>query len=1486
MAASRVTFTALPNGRGPEGFRLSVAVAIRLGDPSGPADGSLADYPAFEDWPRLLSTLRFGLRTDAGVELGPDDMRPDPETLGKPDSTAWRALLQPDAPVTPFSFDDHSTRGVRTLPVRETVGYAQRLYRDVTRASGTDHAPLGSGPLHDLVGDLGFIRPRLSGRDRDPLDGIPSKPGEELPPARRQPRVVSATARQTPTEAFSQAARFYDRPELAVPVGYGPPDVALVTRPERPEFDVHAALAGLADSPTLMRVFGLALDLLLPDVPDGEFLHLVPEWTEGRPSDVVDATPWTAYQLRPFLTRARDEHMVVDGMLRLTGVDDDLINLDKLEQRRYDLVQVDPDGTALKLVHFADTGRRILTGTATQDMAYDTPQEAGLPGLQTAGLALVEHRRDLAAAQATIDSAVRQDLPVRGAKDLAGAPRHDDVVLYAEDVRRGYRLDVSDLTGPDQQWHSVCRREGTWRVRDHVVSTPERGEEGYVKDAPATAQGGPDSDLYVGESLARWTGWSLVAPRPGRTIVGEPGADGSVPTQSEHVADPAPDLDPNFPVAPALRPARGSLPALRHGHEYRVRLRLVDLAGNSVDDGGEDLATEAVPYQRFEPVLPPTLVPQAEYREGASLERMVIRSDRGVLPAPYATANPGRPGEQPLLPTDTRHVTPPKAAELTVELAGLLDDAFRPGGDPHAAYELAVREAHTLSARRTVDPADLDRILTEPLPGARTVPGRDPLGTGDPKGDYLVIETDDAEIAFLPDPWAVGSALHVERPEPGWTSSWQLPWERLDGDWHRPRAYRLVIGDPAEVAPTPDAATGELVVALPQAEIMVVRYSSLPEAGRVLRESGVWRWADDETLLAPLREGRLWPVSPYRILTLVHAVQRPLAETTLHQIRPYRVVGWTRAELPATIRIDIKSTGTMDLDALWTDWFDGGPEGTLTPPGRSHVAQLDVDRSIAPPGPAPQLSDFPLTAHGPVRDLVAARSKPPVVHEFGDTRHRLVTYRTRGTTPFREYFPPAIAQDPEAISSSWVEAAPVHVPSASRPAAPKPRYAVPIWRWEPADEVAAGWEGRADRVRRGGGVRVWMDRPWWSSGEDELLGVVMREGAAQDVDDRLVPYVTRLGRDPFWDVPAPDTRLRPTDLANRHPLGVATGLRLSEVDDDALAVSVAAVAPTFDPERGLWYADLELPAKANQSYMPFVRLALARYQPYSIPGQELSRVVVVDPVQLLPDRRLRLDRVTGGVDVSLTGPAPAQNAVRVTLQVHDGRTPGELGWTPVAGTKDRPNPLWLTDAPPPGWQLPDAVLERLRGLRWEVPDLPGPVDPGPLFDPARAIGAQLSTGPATRIVLDRPTSHQLPMVGRFLATEQLDALRDVAVPSRERPAQQLTSLIASLPPTFAAPVGVRSEPQVGVADVLSVYGDVLTPDDLRLDQPFLPSRVLPGWRTWQGRVPVPVDGRDYRLVVEELEYAETDDVLATVPILGTDVMVLGSRVVYADMVRV
>jgi hypothetical protein len=63
----------------------------------------------------------------------------------------------------------------------------------------------------------------------------------------------------------------------------------------------------------------------------------------------------------------------------------------------------------------------------------------------------------------------------------------------------------------------------------------------------------------------------------------------------------------------------------------------------------------------------------------------------------------------------------------------------------------------------------------------------------------------------------------------------------------------------------------------------------------------------------------------------------------------------------------------------------------------------------------------------------------------------------------------------------------------------------------------------------------------------------------------------------------------------------------------------------YDEERQLWYCDIVI--DPGRSYFPFVRLALARYQPKSISwgGKDagdvkLSRVVLADFAQLAPDR--------------------------------------------------------------------------------------------------------------------------------------------------------------------------------------------------------------------------------------------------------------------------
>lgn len=64
------------------------------------------------------------------------------------------------------------------------------------------------------------------------------------------------------------------------------------------------------------------------------------------------------------------------------------------------------------------------------------------------------------------------------------------------------------------------------------------------------------------------------------------------------------------------------------------------------------------------------------------------------------------------------------------------------------------------------------------------------------------------------------------------------------------------------------------------------------------------------------------------------------------------------------------------------------------------------------------------------------------------------------------------------------------------------------------------------------------------------------------------------------------------------------------------------------------------PSQEEASYAPFIQLAVARYQRESLPGLSVSTVVRTEMVQLMPDRRLAVDRADGQLKVTLHGPGP------------------------------------------------------------------------------------------------------------------------------------------------------------------------------------------------------------------------------------------------------
>jgi hypothetical protein len=90
-----------------------------------------------------------------------------------------------------------------------------------------------------------------------------------------------------------------------------------------------------------------------------------------------------------------------------------------------------------------------------------------------------------------------------------------------------------------------------------------------------------DAPFNAHEVLAGWDGWSLSVPRPGPTLV-------HLPTGEEVITDDPTGAVPGTPTAlgpvtskVAMEP--GSLPRLRYGRKYALRLWSVDLAGDSPD---------------------------------------------------------------------------------------------------------------------------------------------------------------------------------------------------------------------------------------------------------------------------------------------------------------------------------------------------------------------------------------------------------------------------------------------------------------------------------------------------------------------------------------------------------------------------------------------------------------------------------------------------------------------------------------------------------------------------------------------------------------------------------------------------------------------------------------------------------------------------------------------------------------------------------------
>jgi hypothetical protein len=1242
-----VVFTALPKSFDPrtKTLRVSAHVAPRL---DVPGNGTLAPFTDWLDWP--ATKIDWFVRVGGGPELSATVVT-DPAAR----SDLWTSLF--DGTTFVRSRKDVDTLvdwKVLSYPAAKVFDFIKTRYTQLAQTAFADHPDFDL--LHDLFGEIG-----VAGRDdvKQLVDPVAHDLDNELRETRRN---TFDNPNAPPMRDFLALKRFLDRGPVDHAFDKNADGTFKAWKPIKPpELDFHQALTLVGGHPRAQRLLRLVVDLevSLPTAPPAQTdVQVVPKWTSSLGAASHDVKPRTRCLFpggRLFVAQPAGE--LHNGHLPI-GVDP------------FRALQVDVDGGALKLMNFADNLKR-----SRKRLTDDTPTRYSVPALRSGGISVIREERS----EQFVLKLDKGDASNAAIVAAAKTPPAADPFLDAEDVTRGYYLDVWDEKSGE--WHGVGRRVGSIRftkVPPDVEVKPEHHDEAAITTTlAASSDPTAPKEMYLQQSLFHWRGWSLAAAQPGKHL------------QEDGTVDPPPAPPDPFPLAFDYQAAPASLPRLRFGVEYRLRMRAADIAGNSVPF---DLAAAkddpqlvaVVPFERFEPVPSPEVIPRATRTEGESDVRIVIRSNWN---------------EDASAPSE-RHIAPAKTSQRMAEQHGMFD-VGSPSTLDKAAYGVIV--------------AREDKTFTDV--GA--------LDAGDP--GWVYVDKAMLPLPYLPDPFARGAAF---RGLPGTTGVKTYVFG-ADAEWPDYEPLRLVVEEPPAPNQLGPAAAPEftetttprervLRVQLPKGDVVRVRLSSTLLLDD-LAKLGVWDWTAGAVPNQVGVDGGHWMVTPFRVLTLVHAVRQPLATPELEFFHVVRSPGQTFAVLEdRRLKFSRKSTGKLELFATWDEHVDDGP-GTPAPTirhvERSFAVRAKLDRQIGKTG-TPLPEDYMLLEER---------------HEFHDTIHRDVTYRAVATSKFTEYFTQRTSLKVASVPSSVVldtggkglmpgsvsvrdaagkayaqgsdfqvadatgtvtfgaaslagedvriayvsqdvarETAPppegngpklLNVPSSARPASPAVLYVVPTFRWQ-------GGPGKTS-TKIGGGLRVYLERPWWSSGDGEVLGVVLFRGESFEPSERLVPYVTQWGLDPLFAGPNLPGRFPSFERLTLSPPPLhGSDLRLDEVP---LTVRVAGHPVEFDTKRDVYYCDVDI--DAGSAYMPFVRLALCRYQPSSVANAHISRVVLADYMQLAPDRSASVafaQRSLTHFHVSLSGVSYVKTATkagpgtaRVTVEERNFALDEEVGWTPV-----------------------------------------------------------------------------------------------------------------------------------------------------------------------------------------------------------------------------
>jgi hypothetical protein len=611
-------------------------------------------------------------------------------------------------------------------------------------------------------------------------------------------------------------------------------------------------------------------------------------------------------------------------------------------------------------------------------------------------------------------------------------------------------------------------------------------------------------------------------------------------------------------------------------------------------------------------------------------------------------------------------------AQVTAEQLGVFDDAFRPGADRATRHEI-----YTAISMRDAGAPD----------AASTGPTADTTFAQALGKQFAPVPAGDLETRYLLDPMAVGVSL-LDIPQPGQHTI--LPFRRAGHRFDRMVCrIRARAATASSVTPEPDK--GLVSVDLARGEIRNVDVACGLEP-RELERMWLWGALLPVSLRTPAAAqhacaGRNIGLTPSQHVQLVHAVR--LARPAKLGVR----LNEKAPESPeVAFDVDLQAerdvVGLVDITASWTDPFDDGVSAVTSPePSGQRVPDalaFQVPRDD--PGTAAGASPVRLDAAGRFRGVLRTSTL------FPDARHRRVTFNTRSVSRFADCFP----ADMDLVRPG-TPTAEVRIPNAQRPVPVTLLDAVPTFTWEGpgSEETRKPTTTSFRRARRGDSVRLGLARPWFLSGPGELLGVVVFPSGPWSDDPVLGKYASCWAADPVRTTVAPPAL--GTTIANAAltrsgvvlPELLLDGVRLAKLPvSGALATCDVFGFPVhFDLERNAWVCDIAMKANA---YSPFVRFAVTRFQPESLPALRnaalapdaftradccCSSIVLTQPIQLIVNRTLEVSlQSTGFATITLSGPGyPAQttsrvHAVRAYVQTTTAAAPTDFDWSALDDT--------------------------------------------------------------------------------------------------------------------------------------------------------------------------------------------------------------------------